>query len=244
MKKLKAIIFLFFILLITSGCSYGTVKQQVKSQLNQTQKAVKTIQQEEKMKEIATNKKENKIDNDEKYKGTTTKETNGWKKYRNEYYGIEFEFQDKEDVMELQEGSSGVSIWGPISAEEVSNYPAGAKNPYIYIDFYYYDIFDNKKYDNLKSYLDVAWKTLFPDPDELIAIKEFGNNNGIKFYEVVTSGKSCNKIPDKNGNRSCKTYESTQYYTEYNKLDNKNYTNIHGNVDFCSNIIDSLQFVK
>src|SRR3989339_139955 len=121
---------------------------------------------------------------DDKYKGVITKEEGGWKKYRNEYWGIEFEFEDSEDVMEFQEGSSGLSIRGPVPEESKQYYPEDDKNPYIYIDFFSYTVINNKKYDNLKDYLEVAWKMLFSDPEELISITEF-NKLDNKDYLVI-----------------------------------------------------------
>ncbi|MDD4762077.1 MAG: hypothetical protein PHZ25_03600 [Candidatus Pacebacteria bacterium] len=48
----------------------------------------------------------------EKYKGETILEEDGWKKYTNPYWGIEFRFQDKEDEVEIVEDSSGLELIG------------------------------------------------------------------------------------------------------------------------------------
>ncbi|OGF25685.1 hypothetical protein A2303_06820 [Candidatus Falkowbacteria bacterium RIFOXYB2_FULL_47_14] len=179
---------------------------------------------------------------DDKYKGVITKEEGGWKKYRNEYWGIEFEFEDSEDVMEFQEGSSGLSIRGPVPEESKQHYPEDDKNPYIYINFHDYS---NKNYNSLKNYLETVGWNNYQNPAELISIKEFNNKNDIRFYEVLASVKSCNMVPDESGNRSCKTFDSKQYYTEYNKLDNKDYLVInYMEEELCREVLDLFQFIQ
>ncbi|MDD4762075.1 MAG: hypothetical protein PHZ25_03590 [Candidatus Pacebacteria bacterium] len=115
----------------------------------------------------------------EKYKGETILEADGWKKYTNSYWGIEFRFQDKEDEVVVEGGSNGITL-------------SGEKDDYVYI--YIGNIHSLDKI-TLKQYIEErrAWD-YWQMNGELISIKEITNENNLTFTETsVDYGKSISK---------------------------------------------------
>lgn len=70
-------------------------------------KRLKKINQDTNLKQNTNINQPEKID----YSGEITKEANGWKKYRNEYWGIEFRFRDFEDKINIRESSDRITLY-------------------------------------------------------------------------------------------------------------------------------------
>ncbi|MFA5173540.1 MAG: hypothetical protein WC435_04080 [Candidatus Paceibacterota bacterium] len=127
----------------------------------------------------------------EKYKGETILESDGWKKYTNPYWGIEFRFQDKEDKVEMVEDSSGITI-------RSRGIPPHGIYIYIYINDYNFlsAVFTEKdyKYENgqflsfisLQEYIEKGriWDYLSDSSGKLISMKEVKNENNVNFIET------------------------------------------------------------
>ena len=122
-KTLLLTTILTITLIVVSGC----VKNKQSDIENESTVVVeKDDKQEEVVKEV---KQE---DSNAKYQGETIKEADGWKKYRNEYFGIEFRFRDEGDKLEVYSSRNEINLvdrnWRNISEG----------GPYIYIEIYNY----------------------------------------------------------------------------------------------------------
>lgn len=113
----------------------------------------------------------------EKYKGETILEADGWKKYTNSYWGIEFRFQDKEDKVIVEGGGNGITL--SINRDN-------KQKSYIYISaFNFPTIFETYKAGELRKYIEEkrAWD-YWQINGELISIKEITNKNNLTFTET------------------------------------------------------------
>ena len=95
-KKIIILVLCLAVLMVVSGCIKKTEKPAVNN--NDQQNIATTADQKTELEQ----KKE--------YEGELIKEENGWKRYRNEYWGVEFRFRDEEDEMSNNDMKDGVVI--------------------------------------------------------------------------------------------------------------------------------------
>jgi len=181
-------------------------------------------------KPVVNNGNDQKINQEQKkeYEGKLIKEENGWKRYRNEYWGVEFRFRDEEDEIINNDMRDGVIIRHKEKGPHI--------NPYIYISFYKDNFrFDQKQQANLKEYLEAGGWNIYQESAELISIKDITNNNGLTFIEVVANVSG--------GRQSSGYSKHGVCYIEYNK-NNKNIIKIRNiHADIADDIINSFKFI-
>ncbi|MCD4705857.1 hypothetical protein K8R61_02125 [bacterium] len=179
------------------------------------------------------------------YSGELTKEANGWKKYKNEYWGVEFRFMDEKDEMKVAEWSVGVIV-----------VDSKTEDPYIYINIYCYD---DRDFDNFQDYIeknkiwDPGLGAPAPAVTKLVSIKEKINKNNTKYLRVdfkysefCYPGERCDtktlydnfvvffKSPIHDNYCKKRNYVNTGYINIRNASDNNIY----------QQIINSLNFIK
>lgn len=165
-------------------------------------------------KPIVNNSNDQQINQEQKkeFECGIIKEANGWKRYRNEYWGVEFSFRDEGDNFKISQGCKSNIVISENSER---------LNPYIYIYFYKNDFkFNQKQQANLKEYLEAGGWDNHTELAELISIKELTNNNGLTFIETIANVSG--------GRQFSGYYKVSSYYMEYNKMKDKNYIYIRG----------------
>jgi len=193
------------------------------------------VVQNEENNKIENNKEEvkNEEDPNAKYQGETIKEADGWKKYRNEYFGIEFRFKDEGGEIGIFD-SSGRIVLG--DKKDIQG------NPKIYLFFSelteQYPNPESKLYD----YLKVGWNG-YQEQAQFIAITPQTNEQGTNYYSVSAKVNGGMQSPGI-------TYIDTKYYFEYpTNLQQKdkhiNYIQISsGDNDLTKSIISSFNFLS
>lgn len=208
-KQVTILILTIAVATAVSGCIKKTDKPVVKD--DDQQKIATTADQ--------------KIDQKKAYEGELIKEKDGWKKYRNEYWGIEFRFRDEGDEIDKNDMRDGMEL--------IYN-----KKGRIYIFFYKNSFkFDQKQQANLKEYLKAGGWNNYTNRAELISLKEVKNNNNLTFIEVITNVSG--------GRQSPGFHKDKIYYIECNKkIKNKNVIKIdYSNFNLSQDIIDNFKFI-
>lgn len=142
------------------------------------------------------------------WQGEVISEKEGWKKYRNDYYGIEFRFLDKENIIKHQDRSKNrITFLGPLGG-------SGEDTPYIDMLINDFMRINHKSYDNLNDYLKVAWNT-YQEAAELVSIEKLSNGNNIDYFIVKARVSGGGQVPG--------YLNSVKYYFEYNYLKDKDY---------------------
>ncbi|MFA5173541.1 MAG: hypothetical protein WC435_04085 [Candidatus Paceibacterota bacterium] len=157
----------------------------------------------------------------EKYKGEIALEADGWKKYTNPYWGIEFRFQDKEDkIIKIESSASGIFL---ISQDKNPNY-----GTFVYI---YIGKFNNRQYSDLREYIEKSGFGHTQNTIGIPSIEEITNQNDIKIYKV-----SVLDFLSKN--------QYVSFAIDYNKND-KNYIGIKnaGSNELGQQLLSSFRFI-
>src|SRR3989339_903453 len=167
----------------------------------------------------------------QKYQGETVKEADGWKKYTNKYFGVEFRFRDEGDK---------VGIFGDDLRLVLGDKENIQGNPDIYIDFFKL----TSQYVNFIDYLKIGWND-YQEQAKLIAITPQTNKQGTSYYSVSAKVNGGMQSPGI-------TYTDTVYYFGHHieeqnlkQNDKKNYDYIKfsgGDDDLTKSVISSFKF--
>ena len=221
-KKTTILILSIIFIIVVFGTAIFYISQI--HQENQRQIQAKKQKQELTQKETKKNspEKDNDNNNEPDYSGTVTKEENGWKRYTNPYWGIEFRFRDEGDKMKIQSDRDGIFV---SDGDDIT-----------YIDIY------SEKFDNLYRYLqkNQNWSECFPDAPELklISMEKLTNKNQVEYIKVTARARSVR-------NRDV-YYTIEEYFLNYNnpKHKDKNFIVIHGTEgEVFNQIINSFKFI-
>jgi len=168
----------------------------------------------------------------QKYQGETVKEADGWKKYTNKYFGIEFRFRDEGDEVGIFSGRDRLVLG---SKKDIQG------NPRIYLFFSEL----TEQYPNpdskLLDYLKVGWNG-YQEQAQLIAITHHTNQQDTNYYSVSAKVNGGMQSPGI-------TYTDTKYYFEYPKNSQQkdkhiNYIQISGgDDDLTKSVISSFKFL-
>ncbi len=157
------------------------------------------------------------------YSGKIIKEKNGWKRYTNSFWGIEFRFKDKKDKIKIRGTKDRITLLE--NSQDL--------NPYVYISAYSFLLGCN----DLKSKIENDILGLSPSLNEkLISMEEKINKNNLKYIKLVTqvAGQQASKG---------KLFIDVKYYIDYNKND-EDYIIIRGDDTLQAQIINSFKFIK
>jgi len=169
-KKIAIVILSFAIIAILAVVSFWVVwdKRDNGGNVNVNQ----NINQDGNTNQNANTNQPEEID----YSGKTTKDENGWKTYKNPYWGIEFKFQDAGNRIRVDGGSTGVYL------SENSD----KLNGYTDIDI---SCYDSEDFDSLQEYI-IDQKIWDPGQGapapatKFISLNEKINNNGLKYLRI------------------------------------------------------------
>ncbi len=171
-KQIVIFITLLTIFLVVSGC-------QKQSKNNQT--VINNQEQQESGKDSQNQEIETELEKE--WQGELIHEKDGWKRYRNEYYGVEFRFRDKSDEIVIYD-----HIRNGIGLSSVNSKKEDIRS--LGINFFKYIGRDDiEAYSDLKHYLEINYDYL-QHQAEFIGINQIKNNNDLIFYELVTSLES------------------------------------------------------
>jgi len=188
------------------------------------------VVQNEENNKIENNKEEvkNEEDPNAKYQGETIKEADGWKKYRNEYFGIEFRFKDEGDELKFYHNKNIITLY---------KYPIA---PDVYLTTGSF----TSSGQILDEYVNENWN-YYNDPNaQLISIEKVVNDNGFKFFAVTSKG-----VHRSAGTGAGAFYEAidTAYYIEYKNKDGRDLMIIYSGssgADLLQQIVNSFNFIN
>ncbi len=213
--KTSILTFLSIVLVFSiAGCSPRAkqASKDIKKEGNNTEQRKDNI--------ASTTKKNNKektdISDKKEWQGELINEEDHWKKYVNDYYGIEFRFRDEEDILYVRdENKNGFSV---ICRDRTKKCPVSV----VGFNFREYRDTDNKSdYENLREYLDYRWNDYSVDA-ELIYIKKLPSNYDTTIFEVKAKVYNYYKPTIEHPEKIVEAI-NIRYYIEYSKLENKNY---------------------
>jgi len=182
----------------------------------------------------------------QKYQGETVKEADGWKKYTNKYFGVEFRFRDEGDKFIVNSNRDGLEViyknWRELTMDD--------EKPYIYINTFGWDYSPDF---NLKNYLEKGGWIHYQNQslDGFMSIEEITNNNNLIFFKIISNMPAghFSDYMDEDGNSISETLPElvvlNEYFTEYNKLENNGYIYITGDNDTIKKqIVNSFNFIN
>jgi len=227
MSKKQLIITAIIILTLIGGGVFWYLKQE-----KQSVNPLVTENEQKKNEPEQTSDLNPQTNDNQKYQGETVKEADGWKKYTNKYFGIEFRFRDEGDEVGIFSGRDRLVLG---SKKDIQG------NPRIYLFFSEL----TEQYPNpdskLLDYLKVGWNG-YQEQAQLIAITHHTNQQDTNYYSVSAKVNGGMQSPGI-------TYTDTKYYFEYPKNSQQkdkhiNYIQISGgDDDLTKSVISSFKFL-
>ncbi len=235
--------FLITLVFGVSACSLPTKQDDnIKSKMidkqgNESSSSTTKDKEKDNQKEVVKATSTEKIKKE--WQGELIKEDDHWKKYINNYYGIEFRFRDEDDILyvydETKEG------FGVMCKNTIEKCPIST----VGFNFWKYRNTDNKSnYKNLREYLDYRWNDYSVDA-ELIHIKKLPNNYNVTIFETKAKVYNYYKPTIEHPEKIVEAI-NTRYYIEYCKLKDKNYILSMCDIskDICRQALTSFKITK
>jgi hypothetical protein len=246
-KYTKTTIFtLLSIILVFSiaGCSPRTeqVDNNIKDETNNTEQRKDNI--------ASTTKKNNKektdISDKKEWQGELINEEDHWKKYVNDYYGIEFRFRDDEDILYVRYENKNSFTIGCKDVIEKCPFDILGTTGFSfssYLTRHDDDMYKNN-YENLRDYLDYAWKSYLDDA-KLAYIKKIPNDFSSSIYEVKVNFKYYFKPTIEHPEKIVDAHD-IKYYIEYHNLKDKDYLEVSCDIskDICREALTSFKIIE